>query len=167
MRKILYIDIWEYYGDILMIVKSLSTIIKCSKTSLQTPSQINQFVTRTLASGVDDVVRVGKNIKTIKFNEYTNILKRNGLDDFVTHEDFINFVRFNQNNKNLAQILDDPKVLTAFLKRSRKMVETAQSCDEEIYNVLKKGVTEINGVNVKASVNPNNLSDMESLIHTG
>ena len=58
MRKILYIDIWEYYGDILMIVKSLSTIIKCSKTSLQTPSQINQFVTRTLASGVDDVVRV-------------------------------------------------------------------------------------------------------------
>ena len=150
-----------------MIVKSLSTITKCARTSLQTPSQINQFVTRTLVSGVDDIVRVGKNIKTIKFNEFTNILKRNGLDDFVTQEDFINFVRFNQNNKNLAQMLDDPKALTTFFQRSRKMVETAKSCDEDIYKVLKNGFTEINGVNVKASVNPNILSDMESIIHTG
>ena len=129
-----------------MIVKSLSTITKCARTSLQTPSQINQFVTRTLVSGVDDIVRVGKNIKTIKFNEFTNILKRNGLDDFVTQEDFINFVRFNQNNKNLAQMLDDPKALTTFFQRSRKMVETAKSCDEDIYKVLKNGFTEINDV---------------------
>ena len=150
-----------------MIVKSLSTITKCARTSLQTPSQINQFVTRTLVSGVDDIVRVGKNIKTIKFNEFTNILKRNGLDDFVTQEDFINFVRFNQDNKNLAQMLDDPKALTTFFQRSRKMVETAKYCDEDIYKILKNGFTEINGVNVKTSVNPNILSDMESIIHTG
>ena len=150
-----------------MIVKGLSTITKCARTSLKTPNQINQFVTKTLVSGVDDIVRVGKNIKTIKFNEFTNILKRNGLDDFVTQDDFINFVRFNQNNKNLAQMLDDPKALTTFLQRSRKMVETAKSCDEDIYKVLKNGFTEINGVNVKASVNPNILSDMESIIHTG
>ena len=140
-----------------MVVKSLSTIIKCSKTSLQTPNQVNRFVTKTLTSGVDGVVRISKNIKTINFNEFTNILKRNGLDDFITQKDFANFIRFNQNNKDLTQMLDNPKALTNFLQRSRKMVETAKSCDEDIYKVLKNGITEINGVNVKASVNPNIL----------
>jgi hypothetical protein len=149
-----------------MIIKNLTTIEKCASKLLQTCT-VKSVPKIAMNKGLStDVVQISKNLKNISFNEFSNILKRNSIAEFGT-EDYLNFLRFNRNNANLQELVNNPNALKNFISKSRKMVQIAESCDKEIYTALKTGLCKYNGTSFNATVNPNILGDMESLIHTG
>lgn len=149
-----------------MIIKGLTTIEKCTSKLLQT-CPAKSLPKLTMSKGLfADVVQISKKLENISFTEFGNVLKRNGITEF-TAEDYMNFLRFNKNNSNLQELINNPTAIKDFVLRSRRMIQTAESCDKEIYTALKTGLCEYNGTSFNATVNPNILGDMESLIHTG
>ncbi len=63
---------------------------------------------------VTDVVQINKTSNNIGFNEFCNIMKRNGICDF-TRLDFENFIRFNKNNTNINELIYSPDKLKSFI----------------------------------------------------
>lgn len=148
-----------------MIVKGLLSVEKCA-TQLLRKQNVFQSVMPEVKSAVTDVIQINKKASNIGFNQFCNIMKRNGINDF-TKLDFENFIRFNRNNQNFEELISNPQKLQTFIERSRKMVDVSKTTDKQIYNALTTGLCEYEGVQFKVKVNENLLNDMESLIHTG
>lgn len=110
------------------------------------------------------------NSNTSKYlNYYLNgtLIKKLDANKLVdlNADEIAHVMQFNRNNKNLNELLGDPKNLTDFLKRSEQIIQHAEKYRPELASALKHNMVYRDGTFFNSTVNKNLLDDMEALIH--